>query len=60
MVIEIFANMASYDRLWEDWTATDAETVDTPEFQERFDRLEPTGTEFLSIVFAREIRLKPQ
>ncbi len=60
MVIEIFPNMASYDRFWEDWAAIDAETVDTPEFKERFDRLEPTGTEFLGTVFAREIRLKPR
>ena len=60
MVIEIFPNMASYDRFWEDWAAIDAETIDTPEFQERFDRLEPTGTEFLGTVFAREVRLKPR
>ncbi len=60
MVIEIFPNMASYDTFWEDWAAIDAETVDTPEFQERFERLESTGTEFLGTVFAREVRLKPQ
>lgn len=58
MVIEIFPNMASYDTFWEDWAAIDAETVDTPEFQERFERMEPTGTEFLGTVFAREVRLK--
>ena len=44
----------------DDWAAIDAETVDTPEFQERFDRLQATGTEFLGTVFAREVRLKPQ
>ncbi len=60
MVIEIFPNMASYDTFWEDWAAIDAETVDTAEFQERFERLESTGTEFLGTVFAREVRLKPQ
>ena len=60
MVIEIFPNMASYDTFWEDWVAIDAETVDTPEFQERFERLESTGTEFLGTVFAREVHLKPQ
>ncbi len=60
MVIEIFPNMASYDAFWEYWAAIDAETVDTPEFQERFERLESTGTEFLGTVFAREVRLKPQ
>ena len=60
MVIEIFPNMASYDTFWEDWAAIDVETVDTPEFQERFERLESAGTEFLGTVFAREVRLKPQ
>ncbi len=60
MVVEIFPSMASYDTFWEDWAAIDAETVDTPEFQERFERLESTGTEFLGTVFAREVRLKPQ
>ncbi len=60
MVIEIFPNMASYDTFWENWAAIDAETVDTPEFQERFDRLQSTGTEFLGTVFAREVHLKPQ
>jgi hypothetical protein len=60
MVIEIFPNMASYDTFWEDWAAIDAETIDTPEFQERFERLESTGTEFLGTIFAREVRLKPQ
>jgi hypothetical protein len=60
MVIEIFPNMASYDTFWEDWAAIDAETVDTPAFQERFDRLQKTGTQFLGTVFAREVRLKPQ
>ena len=60
MVIEIFPNMASYDTFWEDWAEVDAETVDTPAFQERFGRLEETGTEFLGTVFAREVRLKPQ
>jgi hypothetical protein len=38
MVVEIFPNMASYDTFWEDWAAIDEETVDTPAFQERFDR----------------------
>ena len=60
MVIEIFPNMASYDTFWEDWAAIDAETVDTPEFQERFERLESIGTEFLGTIFAREVHLKPQ
>ena len=60
MVIEIFPNMASYDSFWEDWAAVDAQTVDLPEFQERLDRLEPTGTQFLGTVFAREVRLKPR
>lgn len=60
MVIEMFPNMASYDSFWKDWAAIDAETVDTPEFEERFDRLESTGTEFLGTVFAREVHLKPQ
>ncbi len=60
MVIEIFPNMASYDTFWEDWAAIDAETVDTPAFQERFDRLQKTGTQFLGTVIAREVHLKPQ
>jgi hypothetical protein len=60
MVIEIFPNMASYDTFWKDWAAIDSETVETPEFQERFGRLEETGTEFLGTVFAREVHLKPQ
>ncbi len=60
MVVEIFPSMASYDTFWEDWAAIDAETVDTPEFQERFERLKSTGTQFLGTVFAREVRLKPQ
>lgn len=60
MVIEIFPNMASYDSFWEDWAEVDSETVDTPEFQMRFERMESTETEFLGTVFAREVRLKPQ
>jgi len=61
MVIEIFPNMASYDSFWEDWAAIDAETVDTPEFQERLGRLQSTAdTQFLGTVFAREVRLNPQ
>jgi hypothetical protein len=60
MVVEIFPNMASYDTFWEDWAAIDEETVDTPAFQERFDRVQSTGTQFLGTVFARELRLKPQ
>ena len=61
MVIEIFPNMASYDTFWEDWAAIDAETVDTPEFQERLGRLQSTAdTQFLGTVFAREVYLKPQ
>ena len=60
MAIEIFPNMASYDTFWHDWAAIDADTVDTQEFEERFERLESTGTEFLGTEFAREIRLKPQ
>jgi hypothetical protein len=60
MVIEIFPSMASYDTFWEDWADIDSETVDLPEFAERFEQLEKTGTEFLGTVFAREVRLKPQ
>jgi hypothetical protein len=61
MVIEIFPNMASYDTFWEDWAAIDAETIDTPEFQERLQSLKTTAdTQFLGTVFAREVRLKPQ
>jgi hypothetical protein len=60
MVIEIFPDMASYDTFWRDWASIDEETVERPEFQERFTRLEDTGTEFLGTVFAREVRLKPQ
>ena len=59
MVVEIFPNMASYDTFWEDWAAIDAETVDTPEFAERLASMEPTGTQFLGTVFAREVTLKP-
>lgn len=58
MVIEIFPNMASYDTFWKDWAAIDAETVDTPEFQERLELMQSTGTEFLGTVFAREVHLK--
>jgi hypothetical protein len=61
MVIEIFPNMASYDTFWEDWAAIDAETIDTPEFQQRLQSLKTTAdTQFLGTVFAREVRLKPQ
>lgn len=60
MVIEIFPNMASYDTFWKDWAAIDVETVDTPEFQKRLERMQPSGTEFLGTVFAREVRLKPR
>jgi hypothetical protein len=60
MVIEIFPNMASYDTFWEDWAAIDSETVETPGFQERFERLDETGTQFLGTVFAREVHLKPR
>ena len=60
MVIEIFPNMASYDSFWQDWAEIDASTVETEEFTERFERLTPTGTQFLGTVFAREIMLKPQ
>ena len=60
MVVEIFPDMASYDTFWEDWAAIDAETVDTPEFAERLASMEPTGTQFLGTVFAREVTLKPQ
>jgi hypothetical protein len=58
MVIEIFPNMASYDTFWKDWAAIDAETVDTPKFQERLELMQSTGTEFLGTVFAREVHLK--
>lgn len=60
MVIEIFPNMASYDTFWKDWAAIDAETVDTPEFQERLELMQSTGTQFLGTVFAREVHLKPR
>ena len=60
MVIEIFPNMASYDSFWENWAQVDAQTVDLPEFAERMERLERTGTEFLGTIFAREVFLKPQ
>ncbi len=60
MVIEIFPNMASYDTFWKDWAEIDQETVEQPEFLQRFDDLEETGTEFLGTVFAREVHLKPR
>jgi hypothetical protein len=61
MVIELFPTLASYDTFWEDWAAIDAETIDTPEFQERLQSLKTTAdTQFLGTVFAREVRLKPQ
>ena len=60
MVIEIFPNYASYDTFWEDWASVDAETVDTSELKELLERMEPTGTEFLGTVFAREVYLKPR
>jgi hypothetical protein len=60
MVIEIFPNMASYDTFWEDWAAIDADTIETPEFKTRFERLVSTGTEFIGTEFAREVHLKPQ
>ena len=60
MVIEIFPDMASYDTFWQDWADIDADTVDTPAFEARFDQLEPTGTAFLGTVFAREVYLKPR
>lgn len=60
MVVEIFPSMASYDTFWKDWAAIDTETVDTPAFQGRLERMQSTGTEFLGTVFAREVRLKPR
>ena len=60
MVIEIFPNMASYDTFWKDWAAIDAETVDTPEFQQRLELMQSTGTQFLGTVFAREVHLRPR
>lgn len=60
MVIEVFPDMASYDTFWKDWAEIDAETVELEAFQERFDRLEETGTEFIGTEFAREVYLKPQ
>jgi hypothetical protein len=60
MVIEIFPDMASYDTFWKDWAEIDSETVDLPEFQERFKLMQKTGTEFLGTVFAREVYLKPR
>ena len=58
MVIEIFPNWASYDTFWKDWDRVDEQTVFTKEFREIMEKMEPTGTEFLGTVFAREIYLK--
>ena len=58
MVIEIFPNWASYDTFWKDWNKVDEQTVFTEEFREIMNNMEPTGTEFLGTVFAREIFLK--
>ncbi len=58
MVIEIFHSWASYDTFWEDWNKVDEQTVFTEEFREVMKNMEPTGTEFLGTVFAREIFLK--
>jgi len=60
MVVEIFPNYASYDTFWRDWAAIDAETVETPELRKVLKEMEPTGTEFLGTVFAREVRLNPR
>lgn len=58
MVIEIFPNWASYDTFWKDWDRVDKKTVFTEKFREIMKNMEPTGTEFLGTVFAREIFLK--
>ena len=58
MVVEIFPNWASYDTFWKDWNQVDEQTVFTEEFREIMEKMEPTGTEFLGTVFAREIFLK--
>ena len=58
MVVEIFPNWAAYDTFWENWNKVDEQTVYKKEFQEIMAQMEPTGTEFLGTVFAREIYLK--
>ncbi|MEP1097404.1 MAG: hypothetical protein ABJG78_19965 [Cyclobacteriaceae bacterium] len=58
MVVEIFPNWASYDTFWKDWNEVDEQTVFTEEFREIMEKMEPTGSEFLGTVFAREIYLK--
>lgn len=58
MVVEIFPSWASYDTFWEDWNKVDEQTVFSEEFREIMKEMEPTGTEFLGTVFAREIFLK--
>jgi hypothetical protein len=60
MVTEIFPDMASNDTFWQGCAEIEAETVDTPDFEKRFNRMEEAGTEFFRTVFAREIHLKPQ
>lgn len=57
MMIEIFPNMAAYDTFWENWLKVDELTQYSPEFTERMDSLQKTGTEWLGTVFAREVAL---
>lgn len=58
MVIEIFPNWAAYDSFWENWDKVDEQTVYTDEFRKIMESMEPSGTQFLGTVFAREIFLK--
>ena len=58
MVVEIFPSWASYDTFWEDWNRVDEQTVFTDEFRAVMEEMEPSGTEFLGTVFAREVYLK--
>ena len=57
MMIEIFPNMASYDDFWENWAAVDSRTQYAEAFAERMAALQPTDSEWLGTVFAREVFL---
>jgi len=57
MMIEIFPNMAAYDEFWENWNAVDQQTQYAPEYAERMEALQPTGSEWLGTIFAREVFL---